>query len=177
MTAVRLPIIGVMGSHVDQYQDRARRVGEWIAHEGYHLLTGGGEGVMSEVTRAFVEVSNRRGFALGVIPSLQDDPKHRPLLGYPNPWIEIPVFTHLDIGGLHGDESSSRNHINVLTSKVIILLPGGEGTASEARLALRYERPCIAYLKSMDEIAELPEGVQVESDFARVQTFTRYNLG
>ena len=176
MSSVRLPIVGVMGSHADQHPDRARRVGEWIANEGYHLLTGGGGGVMGEVTHAFVEVSDRRGQALGVIPCLPDVPQHRPVPGYPNPSVEIPIYTHLDRGGPHGDEPSSRNHINVLTSHVIILLPGGEGTASEARLALHYAKPCIAYLGSRGEIPKLPDGVPDESDFARVQEFVRKSL-
>ena len=38
----------------------------------------------------------------------------------------------------------SRNHINILTSDLVILLPGGEGTASEAELAVRYNKSVIA---------------------------------
>ena len=173
MTSPRVPIIGVMGSHAERHAKRAQQVGEWIGREGYHLLTGGGGGVMAEVTRAFVGVPARRGRALGVIPCLADDPQHRPVPGYPNPWVEIPIQTHLHRGGPHGDEPSSRNHINVLTSHVIILLPGGEGTASEAQLALRYGKPCVAYLESRDEIPNLPEGIPVEVAFSAVEAFVR----
>ena len=48
----RLPVIGVMGSGSRRYEDRATRVGVWIARSGYHLLTGGGAGVMDAVTEA-----------------------------------------------------------------------------------------------------------------------------
>ena len=171
------PIVGVMGSHADAHAGRARQVGEWIARQGYHLLTGGGKGVMGAVTRAFVGVSVRRGVALAVVPSIPGDPQSLPAPGYPNPWVEIPIYTHLDRGGPRGDEPASRNHINVLTSTVIILLPGGEGTASEARLALRYGKPCVAYLRSPDELPGCPDAVRVESDFARIEEFVRASVG
>ena len=85
--------------------------------------------------------------------------------------MEIPIYTHLDRGGPRGDEATSRNHINVLTSTVVIVLPGGEGTASEARLAVRYGKPCIGYLRSPDEVPGLPPGILIESDFSRVARF------
>ena len=160
-----------MGSHVDSHLCRARQVGEWVARQGYHLLTGAGEGVMGAVTRAFVEVADRQGSALGVVPCLSEDPRCTPVSGYPNPWVEIPIYTHLDRGGPDGDELTSRNHVNVLTSSALILLPGGEGTASEARLALKYKRPLIAYLKSRDEIPGLLAEIPVESDWSLVTAF------
>ena len=126
---------------------------------------------MGAVTRAFVEVADRQGSALGVVPCLSEDPRCTPVSGYPNPWVEIPIYTHLDRGGLDGDELTSRNHVNVLTSSVLILLPGGEGTASEARLALKYKRPLIAYLESRDEIPGLLAEIPVESDWSLVTTF------
>ena len=134
----RRPVVGVMGSHADPHAERARRVGEWVARQGYHLLTGAGGGVMAAVTEAFAAVPDRPGLALGVVPSLPGRPG-TPLPGYPNPWVEIPIRVHLDRGGRAGDEPTSRNHVNVLTSTVVILLPGGTGTASGGppRVALR----------------------------------------
>ena len=174
---VRRPIVGVMGSAVDPHADRARQVGRWIAVQGYHLLTGGGDGVMGAVTEAFVNVQERAGAALAVVPCRPGDPAARPLDGYPNRWVEIPIFTHLDTGRPAGDGLSSRNHLNVLSSTAIIFLPGGAGTASEGRLALRYGRPGVAYLDAREEIRELPAEIRVEADFEQVAAFIRLHAG
>ena len=174
---VRRPIVGVMGSSLEPHTERAREVGRWIAAQGYHLLTGGGPGVMGAVTEAFVGTTGRLGAALAVVPCIPGVQDATPLPGYPNPWVEIPIYTHLDTGGDAGDARSSRNHLNVLTSTVIIFLPGGPGTASEARLALRYGRPGVAYLRSREEIPELPDGIPVESDFERVAAFVKRRAG
>ena len=173
---VRRPIVGVMGSSVEPHAERAREVGRWIAAAGYHLLTGGGAGVMGAVTEAFAGVRDRRGAALGIVPCLPGDPAATPLPGYPNPWVEIPIYTHLDTGAGE-DAPSSRNHLNVLTSTVVIFLPGSVGTASEARLTLRYGRPGVAYLRSREEIPELPDGIPIEADFERVAAFVRRHDG
>ena len=172
----RRPIVGVMGSHADAHAGRARQLGEWVARQGYHLLTGAGGGVMAAVTEAFAAVPDRPGLALGVVPSVPGRPG-TPLPGYPNPWVEIPIRAHLDSGGPAGDEPTSRNHVNILTSTVVVLLPGGTGTASEARLALRYGRPCVAYLRSPAELPGLPAGIPIEPDFARVAAYVTRHAG
>jgi hypothetical protein len=63
--------------------------------------------------------------------------------GYPNPWVEFPIHTHL-AGRPGPDGEDSRNPINVLTAWKIIALPGSEGTRAEIRLAVRYGRPVLA---------------------------------
>lgn len=174
----RLPIIGVMGSHQEAHADRAAPLGEWIAQQGYHVLTGAGGGVMESVSRAYAEVDDRVGSVIGVVPTVAQSPEMTrvPLSGYPNRWVEIPIVTHLDTGGPHGDAPSSRNHLNVLTSDVVVLLPGGEGTASEARLALRYGTPCVGFLRNRGEIPSLPPEIQIESALERVEDFVRSSL-
>ena len=173
----RLPVVGVMGSGSDPHATRARRVGVWIARAGCHLLTGGGAGVMAAVTEAFVGVPDRRGLALGVLPAAVGGPGSpapgAAAPGYPNPWVEIAVRTHLGARGRRGGDADSRNHVNVLTSDVVIVLPGGEGTASEARLALRYGRPVVAYLAHRGDVPGLPDAIPVETRFARVEAFVR----
>ena len=166
-----------MGSHADACAERSEVVGQWVAREGYHLLTGAGDGVMSAVSQAFAEVADRAGRVIGIVPSVQDDPNRPPVRGYPNPWVEIPIFTHLGVGAPIGDDPASRNHINVLTSSAIILLPGGDGTASEGRLALRYGTPCVGFLESRDEVASLPQAIPVERDFSNVIEFINCALG
>ena len=171
----RRPIVGVMGSGREAHRPRAQQVGTWLAQYGYHLLTGGGRGVMEAVSEAFCRVQSREGLVLAVIPCAAGDPLCRPIPGYPNPWVEIPIFTHLDSRGKHGGKTMSRNHINVLSSDVVIALPGGGGTSSEIRLALQYRRPLIAYVEDQSAIENMPEDVTMTNDFASVQDFVRAN--
>lgn len=174
----RRPVVGVMGASGDPHAERSRRVGTWIARAGYHLLTGGGPGVMAAVTEAFVGVPDRRGLAIGVLPASRgrgdiDGTEGRPPPGYPNPWVEIAIATHLDSLGKRGGDERSRNHVNILSSDVVIFLPGSAGTASEAKLALRYGRPSIAYLDARADLPGLPDAISVEPEFARVEAFVR----
>ena len=173
-TRIRRPIVGVMGSHVDGYPERSRPLGQWIASQGYHLLTGAGEGVMSAVSQAFAQVSGRRGCVIGIVPTgatATDESLRTPLAGYCNAWVDIPVITHLGVGDVTGDEPISRNHINILTSTVVVLLPGGIGTAGEARLAVRYGIPAVGFLESRDEIPSFPTEIAVRSDLNAVTDF------
>jgi hypothetical protein len=96
---------------------------------------------MNAVSRAFSEVPARRGLVIGIVPSAAEGTAAEPRQGYPNPWVEITVFTHLPMSGRSGTDPMSRNHINVLSSNVLVALPGGSGTASEVSLAIRYGRP------------------------------------
>ena len=166
----RLPIVGVMGSGTQEHAELAQPVGRWLAGQGVHLLTGGGAGVMASVSRAFYETAGRKGLVIGIVPGSGDHRTPRKP-GYPNPWVEIPIFTHLPLTGVRGTESLSRNHINVLSSDVILALPGSAGTASEIRLALSYQRPVIAYLGSREDIPGLPPEVELATELAQVQEF------
>jgi predicted Rossmann-fold nucleotide-binding protein len=124
---------------------------------------------MASVSKAFYESGDRLGSVIGIIPCQENSVHPKP--GYPNPWIEIPIFTHLSLSGTHGAEPLSRNHINILTSDIIVALPGGTGTASEAALAVAYHRPIIAFLASSEEIPGLPGQVPVQSDFGEICIF------
>ena len=172
----RRPIVCVIGSGKEEWTDRATELGRWLATKGVHLLTGGGAGVMASVSQAFAEVPTRKGMVIGVIPCKPDDPRCLPKDGYPNPWVEIPISTHLPLSGMQGTDSMSRNHVNVLSSDVVIALPGGAGTASEAILAVQYGRPMIAYLEHETELPGLPEVVQVTKSFTDVQRFLKTHL-
>lgn len=44
-------------------------------------------------------------------------------------------MTHLPLSGPFGTEDRSRNHISILSSDVVVALPGGDGTSSELQLA------------------------------------------
>jgi len=168
----RLPIVGVMGSGTRAHAQRSEPLGRWLASAGVHLLTGGGAGVMEAVSRAFRQVPERRGLVIGVLPA-DGSPTPGAPAGYPNPWIELPIRTHLHELGGRGSEPLSRNHINVLTADLIIALPGSAGTSSEVRLAQRYGRPLVAFVSSRAEIPDLPHGVAIESELAGIQRFVR----
>ncbi len=169
-----LPIVGVMGSGSRPYLERASALGGWLAECGVHLLTGGGGGVMAAVSQSFYDTPHRRGLVIGILPC--DESLEKPKDGYPNQWVEIPVLTHLPASGCCGTEPMSRNHINLLTSDVIVALPGDAGTLSEVRLAVRYERPIIAFVESDQEIPGLPSSVSTSGSLAEVRTFVERQL-
>ena len=173
----RRPVVGVMGSGVDPCIPMAGPVGTWIARQGFHLLTGGGEGVMATVSEAFAAVADRHGLVIGVLPNAAADPRCGPPAGYPNRWVELAIRTHLPLSGALGTEPQSRNHINVLTADVVIALAGGSGTASEVGLAMRYERPCVAFVTDRSQIPGLPDEVPSVSRLADVAAFVLRHVG
>lgn len=123
-------IVGIMGSHYDDNasMDEAAILGAAIAERGHVLLSGGGTGVM----RAASEGAWRAGgLVIGILPN----DRERPLAGYPNGFIDIPIYT-----GMY----EARNVINAKTPHLIIALAGGPGTLSEMALALKGGTPVIA---------------------------------
>jgi len=141
-----------MGSGSQSFSELSRCVGAAIAKQGCHLLTGGGGGVMAEVSRAFCEITPREGLSIGILKGRTESDSCQsafPLLhtpAPPNPWVEIPIYTHLPLSGERGREEGSRNHINVLSSDVLVALPGGGGTYSEVILRIDYGRPVIFFI-------------------------------
>jgi uncharacterized protein (TIGR00725 family) len=173
----RLPIVGVIGSGTEAHSEKAKPLGEWLARQGVHLLTGGGGGVMESVSRAFFEVRERKGFVIGIIPGAERDGRCEPKPGYPNRWVEIPIFTHLPLSGTRGADPMSRNHINILSSDVLVALPGAAGTASEVQLALTYDKPFVVFCDRREDIAGLPHDVPSEPDFEKVKSFVLTSIG
>ena len=172
----RRPIVGVIGSGSEEWTQRSHELGCWLATIGAHLLTGGGGGVMAAVSKAFSETPSRKGLVIGILPCQSDAVTPKPKDGYPNPWVEIPITTHLPFSGTQGLEPLSRNHILVLSSDVLVMLPGGTGTLSETTLALRYERPVIAYMNNQDNVLNLPGNVLIVNSFESVKEFVRTNI-
>ena len=167
-------MVGVMGSGSDAHGDLAVPLGRWLAGRGVHLLTGGGGGVMTAVSRAFHETPGRRGLVIGVLPG---DPRTgEPPPGYPNPWVEVAIRTHLPTSGVHGAEPTSRNHLNVLSSTVIAALPGAAGTRSEMELAVRYGRPIIAVGREPDRPETVPAAVPYTTELDDVLAFIASRL-
>ncbi len=173
-----LPIVAVFGSGTNPYLEQSNEVGNWLASLNVHLLTGGGGGVMLAVSRAFASNADRKGLVIGVIPGRVNESGGEYALrsGYPNPWIDIPIFTHLPDSGKQGMSKTSRNHINVLTSDIIIVLPGQLGTASETELAVHYNKPVVAWLEDKAQLMGLHPKVPMVKRFNQVKKFVIANL-
>jgi predicted Rossmann-fold nucleotide-binding protein len=180
----RRRVVAVIGSG-DTADPHCRDIGALVATLGFDLLTGGGRGVMAEVTRAFVETSPRVGIAIGVIPATvqslsaleRREPgavSYDPPDGYPNPWVELAIYTHLPDTGPEGTLRSSRNHINVLSADAIVALPGGAGTQSEIWLAVQYGVPIVAY-GLHPEVSSLP-GIPIARTIGDVRGFLAAHL-
>ena len=122
------PIIGVMGG-ADVSSEIYRMVfelGERIAREDWILLNGGRD---AGVMRASAEGAKKEnGLTIGVLPGANADGA--------NPFIDLAIVTNM------GD---ARNAVNVLSSDVVVVCPGGAGTISEAALALKSEKPVIFF--------------------------------
>ncbi len=139
----RLKIVGVMGSGRQEHENLSLALGEMLARLGVHLLTGGGSGVMKSVSKGFRSVGRRPGLTLGILPGLTGEEAPESPPGYPNEHVELVIRTHLPGRGAEGGTERSRNAINIATADAVIILPGGEGTASEAGLAQRFRKPVI----------------------------------
>lgn len=171
-----LPIIGVMGSAEEPHEALAAPLGKWIAEHHCHLLTGGGTGVMESVSQAFTRVQARKGRCIGVIPGTFGEKGYVSKPGYPNPYVEIPVKTHLPLSGEMGGNPMSRNHVNILTSDVVVVLPGQEGTLTEAELAVQYRKPVAALLPERGAFPHLPEAIPVYYSLETLTVFIKQHL-
>jgi hypothetical protein len=120
-------VVGVMGSGKplnEAARGLAYRVGAMIAGRGWVLLTGGSaSGVMDAASAGAHDAG---GLVVGVLrgPNVADASCH----------IDVAICTGM------GD---ARNVINVLSSDVIIALPGDSGTLSEVALALKSGRTVV----------------------------------
>lgn len=163
-------IIGVMGSGREEHRELVVPLARWIAEHGFDLLTGAGSGVMRAAAEAFVAVEGRKGISIGVIPGDVVEGQYRPRSGYPNAGIELPIYTHLPLSGEQGRDAMSRNHINVLSAHALVVLPGGQGTASEAILGLLYDKPLILY-GPPESFRKFPAGLERTPSLERVCDF------
>jgi predicted Rossmann-fold nucleotide-binding protein len=156
-----------------EFDQFAREVGRAVAEHGCNLITGGGHAVMELVAEGFCRTPYRVGKSIGILPGslsthalpalgttgrLSVAPKR----GYPNPWIEVPIYTHLPGDVPKGPDS--RNWLNARSADVFIALQGGKGTQAELEIALSLGVPAIALLRKEDSIGAykrgtLPNGV------------------
>ena len=145
MAVNRYPIIGVMGSHEEEWIEYADPIGHIIAKRGYNLLTGAGGGVMTAAARAFTMEEDRQGVAIGILPAVDYKGQKLDKEEYPNPYIEVPMITPLSAKAQSDSMPFSRNLVNVMTSGALIILPGSHGTKNEVSIALTYNKPMIMF--------------------------------
>ena len=169
--------VGVMGSGTSEHENDARAIGELLADLGVNLLTGGGRGVMRSVSGAFTQRPGRTGICIGIIPCESEEDRRTPKSGYPNRFVELAIYTHLPRSGEQGTDDLSRNHINVLSCAAAIALPGGAGTAAEASLAVRYQKPIVAYSRNVSLIRHFPASIMRVDNIGDVKRFLRSHLG
>lgn len=122
------PIVGVMGAGrtlAAAERELALSIGSEIARHGWILLTGGSAcGVMDAASEG---AHRAGGLVIGVLKGK----------------TAAEGSAHLDIAIKTG-MGDARNIINVLTSDVVLALPGGSGTLSEVALGLKSGRTVIA---------------------------------
>ncbi|MEM8674830.1 MAG: DNA-binding protein [Cyanobacteria bacterium P01_G01_bin.67] len=164
-------VVGIMGSGQEPWQEFSIPLAQWIARQNYHLLTGGGSGVMAAAAAAFCQVEGRSGICIGIIPTELNEQEHYiPLNGYPNPWVELSITTPLTRFNRHNPNQIVRNHICILTSDVIIALPGADGTKNEVNLALNFGKPIILF-GSENAMNNFPETIVKTTSLELVKSF------
>ncbi|NET84714.1 MAG: TIGR00725 family protein [Moorea sp. SIO1F2] len=118
---MRKIVVGVMGPGDKATAtdiNRAYRLGQLIAENGWVLLTGGRNvGVMDAASRGAKMVG---GLTIGILPTKDTRAMSEA--------VDIAIVT---------DMGNARNTINVLSSDVVIACGMGIGTASEIALALK----------------------------------------
>ncbi len=121
MNNIRKTVVGVMGGGATAAPEDCRlahSLGKLIAGEGWVLLNGGRPaGIMEASARGARE---NGGFTVGILPGIS--------VGQASQYIDIVIATGM------GD---ARNYINILSSDIIVALPGGPGTISEIALSLK----------------------------------------
>ncbi|MBN2688073.1 MAG: hypothetical protein JXR85_07830 [Deltaproteobacteria bacterium] len=142
-------IIGIMGGHRDDSpaMEDAFILGTAVAQRGHVLLTGGGRGVMKAASEG---ACNAGGLVIAILPS----EKNRPLSGYPNEYVDIPIYT-----GMY----DARNIINAKTPFLIVALSGAAGTLSEIAVALKSGTPVIGLNSPRFDLPEAGEYYPVET--------------
>jgi uncharacterized protein (TIGR00725 family) len=127
-------VVGVMGpgeNATPEDNELAFELGRAIAKEGWIVLTGGRSfGVMDAAMKGARDLN---GLTIGVLPDATDQNASEN--------AQIRIVTGM---------GSARNLVNVLSSKIIVVVGMAAGTASEVSLAIKSNKKII--LLNQDEI-------------------------
>jgi uncharacterized protein (TIGR00725 family) len=120
-------VIGIMGpgdNASNSDKKIAFEIGKLISSMGYMLLTGGRNSGVMEAAMYGAKVNS--GITIGILPGNTNENMSK--------YVDIPITTGL---------GNARNAINILSSKVVIVVGEGAGTISEVALALKSQKPLI----------------------------------
>ena len=133
--------------------------------------------------QAQMVASTRSGYLRKLHELIGHDPRDHNW-SWANEWSELVIQTHLPTSGASGTDITSRNHINILSSDVVLALPGGPGTLSEVELAVIYQTPCLACLGQAEggatidgRSSEAELGVPLARSVEEVDAFLQRHLG
>ena len=134
-----------------QITDQAYDLGKRIAENGWVLLNGGRNlGIMEASAKGAREAG---GLTVGILPDSDTNRMSQ--------YVDIPILTGM------GD---ARNSINVLSSDVVVIMPGGAGTLSEAALALKSGKdvillgfPLLDHFQAYKDVGQVQQAVSVEA--------------
>ena len=169
-------IVGVMASGDEslakKHEGLAQQVGSAIAELGFHLLTGGGDGLMKVVGHAFLDKKRKllkanqpAGNLISILramqlPQLKKGGKRIWQANADNGLGEIVIRTHLPLSGKEGSDPLSRNHINALTSDLVVILPGDSGTLSELQLSSEYGKDIMIFVGNGNVAGKTPAALK-----------------
>ena len=164
-------VIGIIGSGTNPWKEYSQPLAEWIAKQNYNLLTGAGEGVMASASEAFYKVANREGVCIGIVPTKPNSKLgFIPKENYPNSWVEIAITSPLPTFDGSDINQVSRNYICVLSSDLLVALPGNKGTKNEIDLAIRFQKPLILFAPDL-EMLNFPSNLPRTSSLEEVKKF------
>jgi uncharacterized protein (TIGR00725 family) len=131
-----VPLVGVIGASSAEASVLAVAVavGKAIGRRGWHLITGGGGGVMQaacEGHRLGRTETDPPGVTIGVLPCNEPDDA--------NPFVDIPLSTGVGL---------ARNAIIARAAAGLVAIGGCSGTLSEIALAWQFGRPIAAMVEA-----------------------------
>lgn len=141
LAVTRSPVVAVIGASAapEEHLEMARRVGVALAVARFHLLCGGGDGVMAAACRGFVTArSDETIKTIGLLPVDQEN--------WANPYVDLPLPTGLGI---------ARNAVIARMARGLIAVGGCSGTLSEIAYGWQMEKPIAALAHSGGWAAEL----------------------
>jgi uncharacterized protein (TIGR00725 family) len=139
-----IPIIAVVGgAECDENAATvAREVGAEIARRGWHLLCGGGGGVMEAACRGFREAREEMGSSAGVAIALLPGAD----AGTANPFVDVALATGVGL---------ARNALIARAAAALVAVDGCAGTLSEIAYGWQMGKPIVALAGTGGWAAEL----------------------
>jgi len=140
-----VPVIAVVGgAECDREAAAAARdIGAAIARRGWHLLCGGGGGVMEAACRGFREAREKAGtpqtgVAIALLPG--ED------AGAANPYVDVALATGIGL---------ARNALIARAASALVAVDGCAGTLSEIAFGWQMGKPIVAMSRTGGWAAEM----------------------